>query len=702
MNITAFVQKTLTVSENSISNTLMLLEEGATIPFIARYRKEKTGGLDEVEVARIRDEKERFEELTARQKTILKAIEEQGKLTEELKSKITTCFDASELEDIYLPFKQKKQTKGEKAKKLGLEPLAKMILSQRLADPYHTAGSFVKGEVESEEQAVEGALHIIAEYMNENAVVRQWIRELFRRKAVVQTKLMKGKTDEGEKYKDLYDFSMPLWKVPSHRFLAIHRGHREGILSLKAVPEKEEGVEKLVRFYVKGDNDRRSLVEDACKDAYTRLIAPSIENEIYNEFKLKADEQAIAVFSKNLKQLLLAPPLGQKRILAIDPGFRTGCKVVCIDEYGELLTNTAIFPHPPQNERDKAMSKLTELVEAYKIEVIAIGDGTAGRETETLVKRTRFTRQVDVYVVREDGASVYSASSVARKEFPNHDVTVRGAVSIGRRLMDPLAELVKIDPKSIGVGQYQHEVNQPRLKVALDDVVVSAVNAVGVELNTTSPYLLSYVSGLNASIAENIVALRSEIGGFTSRQQLKKVKRLGDKAFEQCAGFLRIRDAENPLDNSAVHPESYRWVEKFAGKLNVQVQELIGNEQLLNTLKNSDFEGLDSFTFTDLVSELKKPARDPRRKIKVLEFDEQIKEIKDLKIGQKLNGIITNVTAFGAFVNIGIKENGLIHKSNLADKYVEDPSDIVALHQHVSVEIIEIDIPRKRIGLKKV
>lgn len=702
MNITAFVQKTLAVSENSISNTLMLLEEGATIPFIARYRKEKTGGLDEVEIARIRDEKERFEELTARQKTILKAIEEQGKLTEELKSKITTCFDASELEDIYLPFKQKKQTKGEKAKKLGLEPLAKMILSQRLADPYHTAASFVKGEVESEEQAVEGALHIIAEYMNENAVVRQWIRELFRRKAVVQTKLMKGKTDEGEKYKDLYDFSMPLWKVPSHRFLAIHRGHREGILSLKAVPEKEEGIEKLVRFYVKGDNDCRSLVEDACKDAYTRLIAPSIENEIYNEFKLKADEQAIAVFSKNLKQLLLAPPLGQKRILAIDPGFRTGCKVVCIDEYGELLTNTAIFPHPPQNERDKAMSKLTELVEAYKIEVIAIGDGTAGRETETLVKRTRFTRPVDVYVVREDGASVYSASPVARKEFPNHDVTVRGAVSIGRRLMDPLAELVKIDPKSIGVGQYQHEVNQPRLKVALDDVVVSAVNAVGVELNTTSPYLLSYVSGLNSAIAENIVAFRSEIGGFTSRQQLKKVKRLGDKAFEQCAGFLRIRDAENPLDNSAVHPESYRWVEKFAGKLNVQVQELIGNEQLLNSLKNSDFEGLDSFTFTDLVNELKKPARDPRRKIKVLEFDEQIKEIKDLKIGQKLNGIITNVTAFGAFVNIGIKENGLIHKSNLADKYVEDPSDIVALHQHVSVEIIEIDIPRKRIGLKKV
>lgn len=696
-----FIQRFVSVSEQAIINTISLLEEGATIPFISRYRKERTGGLDEVEIANIRDEKERYDELIARQKTILKAIEEQGKLTDELQAKISNCFELNELEDLYLPFKVKKLTKGEKAKKLGLEPLAKMILAQKLADPYRTAEQFVKGDVESEEAAIEGAIHIMAEYMNENAVVRQWIRDLYRKKATVQTKLGKGKVDEGEKYKDLYDFSMPLWKIPSHRFLAIHRGEREGILSYKMGPDKEEGIDKLVRFFVKGDSECRPIVEAACKDAYTRLIASSIENEVYNEYKLKADEQAIAVFSKNLKQLLLAPPLGQKRILAIDPGFRTGCKVVCVDEHGQLLTNTTIFPHSPQNERDKAMNKLMELVESYKIEVIAIGDGTAGRETETLVKRTRFTREVQVYVVREDGASVYSASSVARKEFPDYDVTVRGAVSIGRRLMDPLAELVKIDPKSIGVGQYQHEVNQPKLKVALDDVVISAVNAVGVELNTTSPYLLSYVSGLNATIAENIVAYRTEIGGFTSRQQLKKVKRLGDKAFEQCAGFLRIRGAEHPLDNSAVHPESYHWVEKFSKKLSLKVEELIGNENALKQLKLTDFSGLDRFTFDDLISELNKPGRDPRKGIKVLEFDETIKDISDLKIGQKLNGIITNVTAFGAFVNIGIKENGLIHKSNMADRYVEDPSEIVALHQHVSVEVMEVDTARKRIGLKK-
>lgn len=700
MHVITYIQRTVNVSEQSVKNTLQLLEDGATIPFIARYRKEMTGGLDEVVISQIRDEKERFDTLIARQKTILKAIDEQGKLTDELVKKIENCFDSTELEDIYLPFKQKKLTKGEKAKKLGLEPLAKMIMSQRLPDPYRTAETFVKGEVENEEQAIEGALHIVAEFMNENAVVRQWVRELFRRKAVVQTKLVKGKTDEGEKYKDLYDFSMPLWKIPSHRLLAINRGEREGILNVKVAPDKAEGIEKLERFFIKGDSECRELMQDACKDAYTRLVAPSIENEVYNEFKEQADEKAIGIFSTNLKQLLLAPPLGQKRILAIDPGFRTGCKVVCLDEHGTLLVNDTIYPHPPQNERDKAMSKISQLVQAYKIEVIAIGDGTAGRETETLIKRTSFSHAVDVYSVREDGASVYSASAVARKEFPNYDVTVRGAVSIGRRLSDPLAELVKIDPKSIGVGQYQHEVNQARLKTALDDVVISSVNAVGVELNTASPYLLSYVSGLNATTAENIVEYRSEIGGFTSRQQLKKVKRLGDKAFEQCAGFLRIHNAENPLDNSSVHPESYHWVEKFAKKLNVPIQNLIGNENLLNQLKNSDFDGLDMFTFTDLVSELKKPGRDPRQKIKILEFDEQIKTIQDLKIGQKLNGIITNVTAFGAFVNIGIKENGLIHKSNLSDTYIDDPATVVSLHQHVSVEVLEVDVPRKRIGLK--
>ena len=701
MNLITFVQQRLSIAEQSIKNTLLLFEDGATIPFIARYRKEMTGGLDEVEISQIRDLKENYETLIARQKTILKAIEEQEKLTDDLLSKISNCFDLLELEDIYLPYKQKRLTKGEKAKKLGLEPLAKMIMGQRLADPMRAAESFVKGDVESEEQAIEGALHIVAEYMNENAVVRQWVRELYRRKAVVQTKLVKGKTDEGEKYKDLYDFSMPLWKTPSHRFLAINRGHREGILSLKVAPEKSEGIEKLERFFLKNHSECADLIKEACKDAYTRLISPSIENEVVNEYKAQADEKAIAIFSNNLRQLLLAPPLGQKRILAIDPGFRTGCKVVCLDEHGELLTNATIFPHPPQNERDKAMSKLSQLVEAYKIEVIAIGDGTAGRETETLVKRTHFPRTVDVYSVREDGASIYSASAVARKEFPNHDVTVRGSVSIGRRLMDPLAELVKIDPKSIGVGQYQHEVNQTKLKTALDDVIISAVNTVGVELNTASPYLLSFVSGLNGTTAENIVNYRSEIGGFTSRNQVLKVKRLGEKAFEQAAGFLRIHNAKNPLDNSAVHPESYHWVEKFAKKLDISVSELVGNVKLLDQLKSSDFNELDTFTFNDLVSELKKPGRDPRSKIKILEFDEQIKTIGDLRIGQKLNGIITNVTAFGAFVNIGIKENGLIHKSNMSDSYVEDPAAIVSMHQHVLVEVMEVDIQRKRIGLKK-
>jgi uncharacterized protein len=702
MTLIEFIRLTVHTTEQAIKNTLQLLNEGATIPFIARYRKEMTTGLDEVEIAQIRDEKEKYETLVARQKTILKAIEEQGKLTDELQKNIEKCFESSTLEDIYLPFKQKKLTKGEKAKKQGLEPLAKMIMSQRLPDVYRTASSFMKGEIDSEEQAIEGALHIVAEFMNENTVVRQWVRELFRKKAVVQTKLIKGKTDEGEKYKDLYDFSMPLWKMPSHRFLAANRGEREGILSLKVTPDKEEGIGKLERFFIKNDGDCRDLMETACKDAYSRLIAPSIETEVYNEFKAQADEKAIAIFTGNLKQLLLAPPLGQKRILAIDPGFRTGCKVVCIDEHGVLLTNATIFPHPPQNERDKSMAKISQLVEAYKIEVIAIGDGTAGRETETLIKRTTFSKPVEVYSVREDGASVYSASSVARKEFPTHDVTVRGAVSIGRRLMDPLAELVKIDPKSIGVGQYQHEVNQTKLKTALDDVVISAVNAVGVELNTASPYLLSYVSGLSMATAENIIEYRSEIGGFSSRQQLKKVKRLGDKAFEQCAGFLRIHEAENPLDNSAVHPESYHWVDKFAKKLKVSVRELIGNEPLLKTLKQADFDGLDAFTFTDIVSELQKPGRDPRQKIKILEFDEQIKTIQDLRVGQKINGIITNVTAFGAFVNIGIKENGLIHKSNMADTFVEDPAEIVSLHEHVKVEVLEVDAERKRIGLKLV
>lgn len=697
-----FIRNATGLADKSIQNTLNLLKEGSTIPFIARYRKEMTGGLDEVQLTQIRDFNKKYEDIIARQQTVLKSIEEQGKLSPELQSKIENCFDANVLEDIYLPYKQKKLTRGEKAKKLGLEPLAKMIMSQRGGDPYYMAEKFVKGEVLDEDMAIAGAKDIMAEYMNENAIIRGKLRTLFQRKSVLTSKMMKGKSEEGDKYKDYFEFSEPLYKIPSHRFLALFRGEREGVLGLKVQPEKEQAIEMLERFFVKSDEACGEMVAEVCKDAYTRLLCPSLENEAINEAKEKADIEAIKIFSTNLKQLLLAPPLGSKRILAIDPGFRTGCKVVCIDEQGNLLNNATIYPHPPQNERDKSSAKIAQLVQQYKIEAIAIGDGTAGRETENFIKHIRFDRDLEVFSVREDGASIYSASAIARKEFPDYDVTVRGSVSIGRRLMDPLAELVKIDPKSVGVGQYQHEVNQNLLKDALDDVVVSAVNSVGVDLNTASPYLLSFVSGLGMATAENIVAHRLENGPFTAREELKKVKRLGDKAFEQSAGFLRIRNAANPLDNSAVHPESYKVVEKIAKKLNLQVPELIGNEAKLKELKASDFPDIDAFTFADIVAELKKPGRDPRKKAKVLEFRESIKTIADLIVGMKLNGIVTNVTAFGAFVNIGIKENGLIHKSQLADVYVEDPAQFISLHEHVEVEVLEVDESRKRVALKKV
>ena len=701
MNIISFIQNQLTVNEQQINNTLQLLNEGATVPFISRYRKEMTKGLDEVQITEIRDLNKKFDEISQRQQTILASIEEQGKLTDELKTKISSTFDSILLEDIYLPFKQKRQTKGDKAKKLGLEPLAKMIMSQRGGNLIAMADKFVKGEVEDEEMALNGAKDIIAEWINENTSSRIRIRTLFQRKAVLQSKLVKGKETEGEKYKDYFDFSEPLYKCASHRFLALYRADREGILSIKAQPNQEEALELLERYFVKSNDESGQFVASACKDAYKRLLCPSIENDIINEAKEKADKEAIKIFSTNLRQLLLAPPLGSKRILAIDPGFRTGCKVVCIDENGSLLTNTTIFPHPPQNESAQAQSKVAQLVQAYKIDAIAIGDGTAGRETESIIKKTRFDRDLEVFVVREDGASIYSASSIARKEFPDYDVTVRGAVSIGRRLMDPLAELVKIDPKSVGVGQYQHEVHQTLLKEALDDVVISCVNTVGVDLNTASPYLLSYVSGLGNTIAENIVNYRIENGGISSRDELKKVKRLGDKAFEQAAGFLRIRNGKNPLDNSAIHPENYKRVEKIAKTLKINLSDLIGNNEILSTLKNEQFPEIDNYTFNDIIKELKKPGRDPRKKAKVLEFSSAIKTINDLSIGLKLTGIVTNVTAFGAFINIGIKENGLIHKSNLANEYVEDPSKYISLHEHIDVEIIEIDIPRKRIGLKR-
>jgi uncharacterized protein len=690
------------LNQKAVSNTLQLLNEGSTIPFIARYRKEMTGGLDEVEIAQIRDLAKKFEEITARQQTILNAIEEQGKLTSELKEKISTCFEATLLEDIYLPYKQKRLTKGEKAKKLGLEPFAKMIMSQRGGQPELMAEKFVKGEVLDEDMALEGAKDIIAEWINENTVARSRMRQMFQRKALLASKLVKGKDEEGSKYRDYFDFSEPLYKCASHRLLALIRAEREGIISLKSQPNQEEAIESLERFFVKGNDGCSEIVAEACKESYKRLMCPSLENEILNEAKEKADKEAIKIFSANLKQLLLSPPLGSKRILAIDPGFRTGCKVVCLDESGSLLMNQTIYPHPPQNESAAAKAKIAQLVESYKIDAIAIGDGTAGRETEALIKHIRFNKEVEVYVVREDGASIYSASSIARKEFPDYDVTVRGSVSIGRRLMDPLAELVKIDPKSIGVGQYQHEVNQTLLKDALDDVVISAVNAVGVDLNTASPYLLSYVSGLGPALAENIVAHRSENGKFESREELKKVKRLGDKAYEQAAGFLRVRDSKNPLDNSSVHPESYGFVSQIAKHVNVDIQELIGNSQLLDGLKKTDFPQIDSYTFEDIINELKKPGRDPRKMAKVLEFDHRIKTIDDLKVGMTLTGIVTNVTAFGAFVNIGIKENGLIHKSNLAETYVDDPAKFIALNQHVEVQVLEVDVARKRVGLKKV
>lgn len=702
MNQLTYCVKSLTLPEKNIDRTLRLLAEGSTVPFIARYRKEHTGGLDEVQIAAIRDVAQRFDTMVARQKTILSQIQELGKLTPELEEKIKNCFDSIELEDLYLPFKQKRLTRGEKARKLGLEPLAKMIMSQRGGQLERLAASFVKGEVLDEEMALQGANDIIAEWVNEQLHARARLRQLIERKAVIQTKLVKGKEAEGAKYADYFDFSEPLYRCPSHRFLAIYRAHNEGIVSLKVQPEAEEALEQLNRIFVKSNDEIGGFVKDAVKDAYKRLLLPSIENEALNIAKEKADEAAIRVFAKNLRQLLLAAPLGNKRILAIDPGFRTGCKVVCLNEEGNLLNNTTIFPHPPQKEWSQAQAKIAQLVEAYKIDAVAIGDGTAGRETEQFIQRIRFSKELAVYVVREDGASIYSASPIARKEFPDYDVTVRGAVSIGRRLMDPLAELVKIDPKSIGVGQYQHEVNQTELKKSLDDVVISSVNAVGVDLNTASPYLLGYVSGLGPQLAEKVVEYRKENGPFKSRKELKKVPRLGDKAFEQAAGFLRIRNGMQPLDNSAVHPESYAVVEQIAKGRNLSLSELIGNQEVLNSLNAEDFSSVDAFTFNDIVEELKKPGRDPRGSAKILEFDERIKSIEHVQIGMRLRGIVTNVTAFGAFVNIGIKENGLIHKSNLSDSYVEDPTTIISLHDHVSVQVVEVDIVRKRIGLKRI
>lgn len=702
MNNITFIENTTQLNSKNIIATIRLLEEGATIPFISRYRKEATGGLDEVEIGNVKSAKESFEKISLRKETILSAIESQDKLTSELAEKIEKTFNLNELEDLYLPFKQKRKTRGDKAKELGLEPLAKLIMVQKDEQPEQTAQRFVKEKVESVDEAIQGAQDIIAEWVNEHLAFRNKLRFQYQVRGMLTSKVIKTKKEDAEKYQNYFDFSELLKKSPSYRFLAIYRASNEGLLRMKIAIDSEEVNRLIERFFVRTSNKSSDIVREACEDAFKRLLHPALENEAVQEKKTLADQDAIKVFSNNLRQLLLAPPLGQKRILAIDPGYRSGCKVVCLDASGALLTNLNIYPHAPQNEMSQAKNKLFQLIQTYKIEAIAIGNGTASRETENMVKHMRFDTDMQVFVVSEDGASVYSASSIAREEFPEYDVTVRGAVSIGRRLMDPLSELVKIDPKSIGVGQYQHEVNQTLLKESLDEVTVSCVNQVGVELNTASPYLLSYVSGLGNQLAQNIVTYRSENGPFKSRAELKKVPRLGAKAYEQCAGFLRINDSKNPLDRSGVHPEAYANVTKMAKSLGLTIPELIGNTEVLKTLKQTDFPYFDPYTFKDVIAELQKPGRDPRKSIKTLAFDESINSIEDLFVGKKLNGIVTNITNFGAFVNIGIKENGLIHKSNLADTYVENPADFINLHEHVNVEVITLDKDRKRIGLSRI
>lgn len=695
------IAQTVSASERQISQTIRLLEDGTTIPFISRYRKEATGGLDEVQIAAIKDGLDKLKDLSKRKETVLKTIEEQDKLTPELKKRIEDCWNSIELEDIYLPYKPKRQTRAEIARKKGLEALAKIIMVQQERDIENRALAFVKGEVASTEEALQGARDIIAEWVSEDEDTRNTVRNVFNREAVITSKLVKGKETEGDKYRDYFDFSEPLKRCSSHRLLAMRRGENEGFLRVSISPDDERAIELITRKYVKGQLAASQQVEEAVKDGYKRLLRPSIETEFSNSSKEKADTEAIKVFTENLRQLLLAAPLGQKRVLGIDPGFRTGCKLVCLDAQGNLLHNENIYPHPPVNERSKASAKVAALVAAYNIEAIAIGNGTASRETEDFISNIRYDRKVQVFVVSENGASIYSASKIARDEFPEYDVTVRGAISIGRRLMDPLAELVKIDPKSIGVGQYQHDVDQPLLKKSLDQTVENCVNLVGVNVNTASKHLLTYISGLGPSLAENIVSYRLEKGAFTSRDELKKVPRLGAKAFEQCAGFLRIDGAKNPLDNSAVHPESYHIVEQMAKDLGCSVSELISNKALRDQLKLekyiSDKTGMP--TLKDIVSELDKPGRDPRQHIKVFEFDKSIKTLNDLREGMELPGIVNNITNFGCFVDLGIKENGLVHISELADRFVSDPTEVVSLHQHVKVRVLSIDMDRKRIQL---
>ena len=691
----------LNIAVRQVENTLSLLNGGATIPFISRYRKEATGGLDEVQIGEIKERYDKLTEIAKRKETILKTIEEQGKLTADLKKRIEACWDATELEDIYLPYKPKRKTRAEAARQKGLEPLATILMMQRENNLMARVRTFIKGDVKDEEDALKGARDIIAEQVSEDERSRNQLRNQFSRQAIISSKVVKGKEEEAAKYKDYFDFSEPLKRCTSHRLLAIRRGEAEGLLKVSISPDDEECTERLERNYVRGNNECSQQVKEAVRDAYKRLLKPSIETEFAALSKEKADEEAIRVFAGNLRQLLLAPPLGQKRVMGIDPGYRTGCKVVCLDAQGNLLHNETIYPHPPKSEHGVSARKLTKLVEQYAIEAIAIGNGTASRETETFVTSQRYDRKLQVFVVSEDGASIYSASKIAREEFPEYDVTVRGAVSIGRRLMDPLAELVKIDAKSIGVGQYQHDVDQTALKKSLDTTVESCVNSVGVNLNTASRHLLTYVSGLGPTLAQNIVDYRAENGAFTSRKELMKVPRMGAKAFEQCAGFLRIPGAKNPLDNSAVHPESYAVVEHIAKDMKCSVADLIQNKELRNKIDIkkyvTDQVGLP--TLTDILAELEKPGRDPRQAIKVFEFDKNVKTIDDLKVGMTLPGIVTNITNFGCFVDVGIKENGLVHVSQLCREFVSDPTTVVSIHQHVQVKVIGIDMERKRISM---
>lgn len=695
------ISAVLGISEKQISQTLGLLENGATIPFISRYRKEVTGGLDEVQIESIKTHYEKLSETAKRKETILSTIQEQGKLTAELQKRIEETWENTLLEDIYLPYKPKRKTRAEAARQKGLEPLATLLMLQREPHPEERAAGYVKGDVKNVEDALKGARDIIAEHVSEDERARNSVRSSFVRQGTLTAKVVKGKEEEAAKYRDYFDYSESLRRCSSHRLLAIRRAEAEGLLKVSISPNDEECAERLERQFVRSNNACGQQVAEAVQDAYKRLLKSSIETEFATQSKERADEEAIKVFAENLRQLLLASPLGQKRVMGIDPGFRTGCKVVCLDAQGNLLHNENIYPHPPVSKQKEAFAKLQMMMESYKIDAVAIGNGTASRETEEFLKHQRFNRDVQIFIVSEQGASIYSASKIARDEFPDYDVTVRGAVSIGRRLMDPLAELVKIDPKSIGVGQYQHDVDQTKLKKSLDQTVENCVNLVGVNLNTASSHLLTYISGLGPQLAQNIVNYRAENGAFTSRKELMKVPRMGAKAFEQCAGFLRIPQAKNPLDNTAVHPESYCIVEQMAKDLDCSVAELIASRELRLKINPERYLSptVGMPTLKDILQELDKPGRDPRGPIKIFEFDKNVRTINDLREGMELPGIVGNITNFGAFVDIGIKENGLVHLSQLADRFISDPNEVVSIHQHIRVKVLSIDMDRKRIQL---